>query len=155
MNKHFASLVCLALASLIGVAAGGDKGAPNAPQHQAVEQEAKKLQGTWKVVGFEVGGTDQTAKGPKELIFKGDELQGLAPNVKFRIDPTKKPKTLDLIDKGDAKKIFPMIYELEGNALKIAFSLVAAGKGEAPKRPEGFQTKDKPVALITAKREKP
>ena len=98
---------------------------------------------------------DQTAQGPKEIVIKGDEFQGLSPNVKFRIDPAQKPATLDLIDKGDPKKIVPLIYELKGDELKIVFPLVQAGKGETPKRPDGFQTKDKPLALITAKREKP
>lgn len=129
--------------------------AADAPQDEAVQQELKKLQGTWKVISFEVGGMDQTAKGPKEILIKDDELQGLAPNVKFRVDPAKKPKTLDLIDKGDAKKIFPLIYELKGDELRIVIPLVPAGKGEAPKRPDSFETKDKPLALITAKRAKP
>ena len=124
--------------------------AADAPKDEAVQQEVRKLQGTWKVVSFEASGTDQTAKGPKEIVIKGDELRGLAPNVTFRIDPAKKPKTLDLIDKGDSKKIFPLIYEL-----KIVFPLVQASKGEQPKRPDSFQTKDKPLALLTAKREKP
>jgi uncharacterized protein (TIGR03067 family) len=129
--------------------------AADAPGDEAVQQEVKKLQGTWKVVGFEVAGKDQIAKGPKQIVIKGDELQGLAPNVKFRIDPSKKPRALDLIDKGDSKKVFPLIYELKDDELRIAFSLVRAGAGEAPKRPDSFQTKDKPLALITAKREKP
>jgi uncharacterized protein (TIGR03067 family) len=129
--------------------------AADAPQDEAVQQEVKKLQGTWKVVSFEVGGMDQTAKGPKGIIIRGDEFRGLVPNVRFRIDPTKKPKTLDLIDKDDSKKIFPLIYELKGDELKIVIPLVQAGKGEKPKRPGSFQTKDKPLALITAKREKP
>jgi uncharacterized protein (TIGR03067 family) len=125
------------------------------PKDAAVQQEVKDLQGTWKVVGFEVGGSEQTGKGPKQIVIKGDEFQGLAPNVTFRIDPVKKPKTLDLIDKGDATKVFPLIYELKGDELKLVFSLVRAGKGEKPQRPDSFQTKDKPLALITAKREKP
>jgi uncharacterized protein (TIGR03067 family) len=126
-----------------------------APKDEAVKKELKKLQGTWKVIRFEAGGKDETAKGPKEIVIKGDELRGLAPNVKFRIDPAKKPKTLDLIDKGDPKRIFPLIYELKDDELKIVIPLVRAGKGEAPKRPDSFETKDKPLALITAKREKP
>jgi len=129
--------------------------AADAPKDEAVQQEVRKLQGTWKVVSFEASGTDQTAKGPKEIVIKGDELRGLAPNVSFRIDPAKKPKTLDLIDKGDSKKIFPLIYELKDDELKIVFPLVQASKGEQPKRPDSFQTKDKPLALLTAKREKP
>jgi uncharacterized protein (TIGR03067 family) len=129
--------------------------AADAAKDDAVQQELKKLQGTWKVVSFEVSGKDQTAQGPKQLVIKGDEFEGLAPNVRLRIDPAKKPKTIDLIDKNDAKKIFPLIYELEGDDLKVVIPLVEAGKGETPKRPEGFQTKDKALALITAKRAKP
>jgi uncharacterized protein (TIGR03067 family) len=126
-----------------------------APKDETVKKELKRLQGTWKVIRFEAGGKDETAKGPKKIVIKGDELQGLAPNVKFRIDPAKKPKTLDLIDKSDPKRIFPLIYELKDDELKIVIPLVPAGKGEAPKRPDSFETKDKPLALITAKREKP
>src|SRR4051794_21818969 len=107
--------------------------AADAPKDETVQQELKNLQGTWKVIRFEVGGTDQTAKGPKEISIKGDELQGLAPNVKFRIDPAKNPKTLDLIDKGDAKRTFPLIYELKADELKIVIPLVPVGKGETPK----------------------
>jgi uncharacterized protein (TIGR03067 family) len=129
--------------------------AADARKDDAVQQEVKKLQGTWKVVAFEVGGMDQSAKGPKEIVIKGDEFQGLAPNVKFRIDPTTTPKTLDLIDKVDPKKVYLLIYELKDDKLKIVFPLVQAGKGEKPKRPESFQTKDKPLALITVTRGKP
>ena len=143
----FARMTVIALATFLLAA--------DAPKEDAVQQEVQKLQGTWKVVKFEAGGMDQTANGPKEIVVKGDEFRGLAPNAKFTIDPSKEPKALDLVDKDDAKKVFPLIYELSGDELKIAFPLVAAGKGEQPKRPDGFQTKDKPVALITAKREKP
>src|SRR5262249_41080173 len=129
--------------------------AADTPKDEAIQQEGKKLQGTWTVIKFEAGGKDLTDKGPKEIVFKDDEFQGLAPNVKFRVDPATKPKALDLIDKGDAKKIFPLIYELKDDELRIVIPLVPAGKGEAPKRPDSFETKDKPLALITAKRAKP
>jgi uncharacterized protein (TIGR03067 family) len=127
--------------------------AADAPKDEAIQKEVKKLQGTWKVVAFEVGGKVQP--GPKQLVIKGEDFEGLAPNVKFRIDPSKKPKTLDLINKDDPKKVFPLIYELNGDELKIVIPLVEAGKGEEAKRPDSFQTKDKPLGLITAKREKP
>src|SRR5260370_41170829 len=112
--------------------------AAGAPKDGMVQQELKKLQGTWKVIRFEAGGRDQTAKGPKQIVIKGDELHGLAPNVKFRIDPAKKPKTLDLIDQGDAKRIFPLLYELNDDKLKIVILIVTAGMGQAHTRPERY-----------------
>ncbi len=126
------------------------------PKDDPAAKEAKTLQGTWKVVALEVDGKAIPAEqGPRELVFKGDELLGLAPNAKFKLDPTQKPKHLDLINKNDPKKIFPLIYELKDDELRIAVPLVERGKGAEAKRPTSFTgNKEAPIVVLKAKREK-
>ena len=50
----FARMTVIALATFLLAA--------DAPKEDAVQQEVQKLQGTWKVVKFEAGGTDQTSR---------------------------------------------------------------------------------------------
>jgi uncharacterized protein (TIGR03067 family) len=126
--------------------------------------EAKKLQGDWKVVAAEAGGmkVDDKLK-DAYLIVKGDKFimadKGKGKENKelvFKIDPNKKPKQLDLTDptRPNVPSI-PCIYSLEGDQLKVCIPLVEKGKKTDLKRPESFDTKDKPLMTFTAKRAKP
>ena len=129
------------------------------PQDDAVKKELKKLEGSWATVFIEAAGqkvTDEdkiktrklSTKGDKYTLKVGDEtVQGT-----IEINPTKKPKTIDVKpDSGSNKgKTLLGIYELDGDSLKICLALPG---------------KDRPTALVTAaengqqlvvyKREKP
>jgi uncharacterized protein (TIGR03067 family) len=129
--------------------------AAHALQDGTAERDQKALQGTWNVTGLEVQGK-QVPKAPTKLTFKGDVMTGLGPPMTLRLDPSKKPKHMDLTFESPKKekKTFPAIYSVEGDTLRIAFPVVQAGKKVELTRPESFETKDSLIALITAKREK-
>lgn len=125
----------------------------------AVKKELKNLEGTWKVVAMERDGKqepDEVAKAP-EFTFKGDKIVFKTGDkereMTFKIDPTKKPKEIDLgeasagqVSKG--KGIY--IFNTEKGELKIC-----VGKRDGD-RPTEFATKEGTgVSIITFKRAKP
>lgn len=121
-------------------------------------EEIKKMDGTWLVVTGELGGTslpeDVTktftltlASGKYAVKVGGQDDKGTC-----TIDPTKKPKELDIKgEEGPNKgKTIPCIYELDGDTLKVCYDL--SGK----KRPAEFKTeKDTLLYLAVYKRQKP
>jgi uncharacterized protein (TIGR03067 family) len=72
--------------------------------------------------------------------------------VTFELDPTQKPKTIDLVDVDvEKKRLIRGIYFLEGDTLTVCYR--EAEKGE---RPTEFATKpDSGFVLFVLKREKP
>jgi uncharacterized protein (TIGR03067 family) len=114
------------------------------PQDDAVKKELKMLEGSWATVSIEAAGqkvTDEdkiksrklSTKGNKYTLKVGDEtVQGT-----IEINPTKKPKTIDVKpDSGSNKgKTLLGIYELDGDSLRICLALPG---------------KDRPTALVTA-----
>ena len=130
---------------------------------QAIEQETKKLEGSWAMVSFEVNGKkiseeDLEKAADMRLVFKGNtgsirNKDKVLSEGTITIDPTKKPKTLDLkVTKGDnSGKTSLAIYELDGDTLKACWTLFAVDR----KRPTDFATKpDSGLLLITYRREK-
>jgi len=125
--------------------------------------DAKLLQGTWILVGFEVNGKSigDAVRGvgikvtfkDREVMFSGKGAGGKDGPLTgtFQLDPSKKPKTIDTTIN---KEVEPGIYQLEGDTLKLC---TARAGGERPKEfktGEGdgtrlfvFQreSKDKPV----------
>jgi RNA polymerase sigma-70 factor (ECF subfamily) len=107
----------------------------------AVSADAKALQGAWKVVGLEVQGK----KAPPEafagghVIVKGDEMFLGDRKVKFKLDPGKTPRAIDLIpqDGPDKGKTIRGIYALEKGRLKLCAPNFA---GDTNKRPAEFRT---------------
>ncbi len=111
----------LAVAAQIGslVAGGADEA--------AVKKDLAALKGTWIIVSAERDGKNVTDTGViltfdgigKAAVKKGSQLLFAGA---IKIDPTKKPKTLDATQEsdGDLKgKTLPGIYELDGDTLKI------------------------------------
>src|SRR4029450_1095510 len=99
----------LAIGFLVAVTADAQEG--------AVKEEMKKLQGTWIRIYVDVEGK-KSEDGKKEpgkaitLTIKGDKYDGET----FKLDPTKKPKQINVSsvdDKGKAITL-PGIYELKG-----------------------------------------
>jgi uncharacterized protein (TIGR03067 family) len=120
------------------------------------KKELKKLQGTWVMAALEWDGgppaeQDVTTDARRELVIVGNtytegQIKG-SKRVKgfIRIDPSKKPKTMDRSRTADFKKVHGSIYELDGDRLKeCSFS-------KAPKpgaRPAKFETKPKSGVFI-------
>jgi uncharacterized protein (TIGR03067 family) len=154
---------CLPILLLVGFVVAAD-----APSGDKTKAEMKKLEGTWKVVSLELAGKPLPPEKARLglLIIKGDKLtltergkdaKG-GKTMTFKIDPTKKPKTLDLrITRGEESVDWKCIYSLKADELKICMPL-ARKKGEKGPanthvRPDSFETAGKPLMLITAKRE--
>lgn len=135
------------------------------PKNDTAREEQKKLQGTWKIVSAESMGKAAPVKdtGIDTLVIKDDKvvfsLNGkLVKILSIVLDPTKKPKTIDLLNLEMTGSIaVPGIYELAGDELKICVHMLPK-KGTAPttpiERPTSFDTKDRPYGLLVAKRDK-
>jgi uncharacterized protein (TIGR03067 family) len=107
------------------------------------KDELKKLEGTWTMASGEKDGkalAEQAIKGAK-LVFKGDQHDVKVGDDIFKgthkVDPSKKPKTIDATDsEGPFKgKTVHGIYEVDGDTFKVCFA--APGKD----RPKEFSTK--------------
>jgi uncharacterized protein (TIGR03067 family) len=127
---------CLLLGGLLAI---GSLFASNA---QSNDLEA--LQGTWRLVGGEIGGRKMTAEELTQgkLVFKGDRYtvrRGSGPTVTgiVELDSAKNPKTIDITDADGLykEKTLLGIYAVKGDELKECF----APPGEA--RPAKFATK--------------
>jgi RNA polymerase sigma factor (sigma-70 family) len=113
------------------------KGKPKVVEYvEAVTKDLERLQGKWELTSFVVYG--QTLELPKDterrtLIIEGNKATLYIGPQEIRmtwlIDPTKKPKTLDIcyeqsFSDGKAEKgafegkVWPAIYELEGDTLR-------------------------------------
>jgi uncharacterized protein (TIGR03067 family) len=124
--------------------------------------DAKRLEGTWKVVALEADGRQAP---PEELkggswSIKGSEVQFTEPRQKpagkaaVKLDPAKDPKHIDLVglDGPQKGKKIQGIYKFEKNRLVICL------RGpEAPEkgRPKKFMTEaDSGLGMITLERVK-
>ena len=123
--------------------------------------DTKDLQGVWQAVDLEGNGEKSPADQVKELkiVFKGDEVfvvkpSGEDPKNKFKLDPSKIPKTIDVIpiDGSDKGKIHAGLYSLKKGRLTLCLNIF--GKDPAL-RPAEFKTKASDgVGLITLERAK-
>ena len=123
--------------------------------------EVKKLQGTWKIVSGEFSGKPLT---PPQLGIDTIVVAGGKMTLKlgerevavygFDVMPDKKPKQMVWTkEEGDKKGAHPLIYELDGTKLKLCFPMLGKkAPAEAPKAPESFDTKDKPLGLLAAEK---
>jgi uncharacterized protein (TIGR03067 family) len=113
--------MCFAVCLLIGAAA------PKA----AVPKGEKALQGTWSLSAGEADGKALPEKQLKDgkLEIKGDDYTVALPDTGAvkgtqKLDPTKKPKTIDIMDASGPNegKTCLGIYELEGDEFRVAFA---------------------------------
>lgn len=131
--------------ALLFALAAGLVVAVQAQDDTAIKQERAKLVGKWKPTSVLKGGKPA----PNEKLeattfhFSEDKITIDEGNRKqvagYKIDPTKKPKTIDIIPEGpDGKKEMILgIYSLEGDALKISFDSKSRPKEFAS--PEGSE----------------
>lgn len=117
----------------------------------AAETDFEKLQGKWIIESFLYNGNpvERMTEGIRQ--FKDDKYT-LAPKNSdgiegtFKLDPEKKPKEIDMVVGG---RMLKGIYDLEGDTLKVSYSLTG---GE---RPTEFASKpDSGTTLIMHKRMK-
>ena len=120
----------------------------------AQDKKDDKLDGKWLVISVERDGkADDALKGGVRVIagekYTLSDKNGKATPGTFKIDPTKKPKTIDMIPaEGQYKgKTLLGIYEIDSQTLKICFA--EPGK----ERPTAFASKG--AVLAIHKREKP
>jgi uncharacterized protein (TIGR03067 family) len=102
----------------------------DAPKTDAAKDE-EALQGTWKLDAGEADGKALPEKQLKEgkLVIKGDQYtvtladKGTVTGTQ-KLDPTKKPKTIDIVDAGGPNKDKTClgIYELKGDEFHVCFA---------------------------------
>jgi uncharacterized protein (TIGR03067 family) len=114
------------LAMLSGVLGAGDA------KDDAVKKERKRFEGTWQVESIELNGmpfSEDQAKAFKVIneadgkwaIEQGGKVVSRGTSV---VDPTQKPKTVDLEQtEGDGKgQTLLGIYEFDGDTRKVCFA---------------------------------
>jgi uncharacterized protein (TIGR03067 family) len=116
-----------------------------APQEDANAVDLKKMQGDWVVVSMVKDGTkipDDDAqalfRSMKDNTYTITRYTRVISKGTFKIDATKKPKTIDATPAGPADKAQPVlgIYELSADTLKIC----SAPPGK--ERPTTFEAKE-------------
>jgi uncharacterized protein (TIGR03067 family) len=108
------------------------------------KKELDRFEGDWKFVSVEVGGMKMdiaifknsllSCHGDKFTFKEGDMLT----HGTFKVDPTKKPKTIDVIFNDGPQKGSTMlgIYKLEGDVYKVCFDT------DGKTRPKEFASKE-------------
>lgn len=124
----------------------------------APDKESDALEGTWVPSEAELGGQkfpDEIRKSIK-LVIKGDKytvtVGTQVDKGTVKLDPTAKPKTMDItgVEGPNKGKVFPAIYELNGDTLRLCYELGGKGRPTEFKSMPGSQQ-----FLVTYKREKP
>jgi uncharacterized protein (TIGR03067 family) len=137
------------------------------PKENDPKREAEKLQGAWRSVSVETG-SEKTDTDKHVLTFDKSTFtfrwrKRILTAGTFTIDPSKKPKAIDLTITETSLaaytgKVILGFYELEGDTLKWCYSDPTSGPapGKGPRgRPQEFDPKEGSHTLFTFKREKP
>ena len=104
--------------------------------------DTKELQGVWQAVSLEGNGEARPDDEAKELqiVFKGDEIfavkpKGEEPHLKFKLDPGKTPKAIDLIhiEGSDKGKTAAGIYCLKDGRLRVCINIFGQDTSQRPK----------------------
>jgi len=119
--------------------------------------DLKDIQGTWLPTKAEIGGQPMTNDFLKTTVLKMDNgkyevtVAGQPDKGAYTIDPTAKPKTLDITgtEGPNLGKKIPAIYELHGNTLRICYGLGGSPRPTEFKSPPGT-----PCFLVTYQRKK-
>jgi uncharacterized protein (TIGR03067 family) len=130
--------------------------AVNDPQVDVAKEEMAKFQGNWSFVSMEVQGEKKPDEEFRKftVVLEGDQWtvsvgETIAAQTTFRLDPTRKPKTIDLIDMAKGR-VIRGIYSLEADTLRVCDR--GTEKGE---RPTEFATRpDSGLVLVVLQRVK-
>lgn len=129
---------------VIAVAVGfiaGVFGQDTPKKGDAVKEEMKQLEGTWRAVAVELGGKEMDRQDIADyrLVFSGTECSIVSGyrviRCTFTIDPSKTSKWIDVTLTAN-KVTWPGIYELKDGTLKVCLDTTGG------KRPTEFKTKD-------------
>jgi uncharacterized protein (TIGR03067 family) len=123
---------------------------------EPAKTELAKLQGAWVPESIQIG----TKKTPMEslksfrLNIEGDVwtiTTQAARKYQGKIDPSKSPKQLDLIDEiGGEKRVIPCLYEFKDDKLVVCRPYMQTN----PKRPEKIEPSEDFIGVTVWKREK-
>lgn len=130
---------------------------PGGRRADPMAAERAKLLGNWRFVSMEVQGEHKpdTEFSKYKVVFQDDqwtvsEDHRIAAQSFFRMDPTKTPKTIDIVDI-DKGRIIRGVYKLEGDTFTVCDR--GAEKGG---RPVEFATRpDSGLVLVVLARAKP
>jgi uncharacterized protein (TIGR03067 family) len=122
---------------------------------EAVAKEWKALEGTWEIVSIELQG--KKAGLPEERkerltfrdgTFASTQGQEVRDKGTLKLDPTKQPKTMDMMSGGEGNKGKKAlaIYELKGHDLRVCIS------PPGQPRPTAFTTEAGSANYITTLR---
>ncbi|HEV3163008.1 MAG TPA: DUF5004 domain-containing protein [Isosphaeraceae bacterium] len=92
------------------------------PKTDDAKKDQEKLQGTWTMSKLERDGEDLLQQaGAVEVVFKDDTYKNDFVAAKFKLDPSKTPKAIDVTyTEGNAVgQTFKGIYKLDGDTLTI------------------------------------
>ncbi|MBI1833049.1 MAG: TIGR03067 domain-containing protein [Planctomycetes bacterium] len=116
------------------------------PAKDAAQKELKLFQGKWTAVAMFDNGTavpedklkitTMIVDGNKWVIKEGDKvsLEGT-----FKIDPTKKVKTIDAVVKFDDKEILSRgIFQIDGDTRKSCFAMPDEPRPDRFRKDKGF-----------------
>ena len=151
------SMICFGLMAVGFGSVVGVLGQETPKKDDAVKEELKRLEGSWRVVAVELGGKEMDREeigDAKNLwVFSGTKCSTVTGKrtieCTFTIDPAKSPKWIDVTRTSD-KVTWPGIYELKGETLRV-FQGTPGGK-----RPTEFKTTEGTQEVIhTHERVKP
>lgn len=117
--------------------------------------DGKAIQGTWLSDSAVMAGKEfpeAVVKSLRLVLADGKYTVNKVDEGTVKLDPTKKPKAMDIVcSKGPNKgKTILAIYEMKGDTLRVCYDL--SGKG----RPEEFKSKpDTQLFLVNYRRQKP
>ena len=122
----------------------------------AVKQELARFQGTWLAESIQIGPKktpDESLKGFR-LVVEGERWTVKTPGLKksrMRLDPSKTPRHLDLIDEvGGRERITPCLYEFKNETLTVCRPYMQIDAA----RPEKIEPSGDFVGVTVWKREK-
>lgn len=137
--------------------------AADTEKQEATKKEMEKLQGTWvwkttetfgRAAPFWYPAKSFRVEGHK-IVLMTDGKEVAETECTFKVDPSQKPKALDLIIKtGRKTRTTKCIYTLDGDELKICLEGVDKPEEEL-KRPTSFDTTGtEPYQVMTFSRKK-
>lgn len=125
LKMQYVMVLGFLITAVMGVSAADDA------NEEAIKKDRKRIEGTWTIVSLVVNGNSSTVDSGKMIVVNGADgswnltvdgqeiVQGTT-----TIDPSKKPKTIDIKPTtGDDKgKIYQGIYEVGDDTRKLCFA---------------------------------